>query len=126
MIDILSPLQDGYIGVIFDITAKAGTYGESDRNITLSYGAPTKTYAEINANRKSADLLKTIDAANTSQWDYEGYLGFKYFGYTANFTASQSIRLEKGQWIINNTMYKKIKGTVMLYDLDDRASTDYE
>ncbi len=129
--DINKPLQDGYIGVIFDITAKAGTYGadpegKNAKNITLSYGAATKTYAEINNNRKEADLLKTIDTANTSQWDYEGYLGFKNFGYQANFTAAQSIRLEKGQWAINNTLYKKIKGTVMLYDLDDRAATDYE
>ncbi|MBR6688479.1 MAG: hypothetical protein IKL68_00480 [Clostridia bacterium] len=124
--DINKPLKDGYIGVIFDITAKAGTYGKNSTPISLSYGAPTKTVAEINANRKTADLLKTADAANTSQWDYEGYLGFKDFGYTAKFTAATAIRLEKGQWILSNDMYKKIKGTVMLYDIDDRAATDFE
>ncbi|MBR6613822.1 MAG: hypothetical protein IKK84_03550 [Clostridia bacterium] len=124
--DINKPLKNGYIGVIFDITAKAGTYGKNSTPISLSYGAATKTYSEINANRKGADLLKTIDVANTSQWDYEGYLGFKNFGYTATFTAATSIRLEDGQWSLSNDLYKKIKGTVILYDADDRAATDYE
>ena len=111
---------------VFSITAKAGTYGKNSTPISLSYGAATKTYSEINANRKGADLLKTIDVANTSQWDYEGYLGFKNFGYTATFTAATSIRLEDGQWSLSNDLYKKIKGTVILYDADDRAATDYE
>ena len=124
--DINKPLKNGYIGVIFDITAKAGTYGKNSTPISLSYGAATKTYSEISANRKTEDLLKTIDAANTSQWDYEGYLGFKNFGYTATFTAATSIRLEDGQWSLSNALYKKIKGTVILYDADDRAATDYE
>jgi hypothetical protein len=124
--DINKPLKNGYIGVIFDITAKAGTYGKSSTPISLSYGAATKTYSEISANRKTEDLLKTIDAANTSQWDYEGYLGFKNFGYTATFTAATSIRLEDGQWSLSNDLYKKVKGTVILYDADDRAATDYE
>ncbi len=124
--DINKPLKNGYIGVIFDITAKAGTYGKNSTPISLSYGAATKTAAEISANRKGEDLLKTIDAANTSQWDYEGYLGFKNFGYTATFTAATSMRLEDGQWSLSNALYKKIKGTVILYDADDRAATDYE
>ena len=45
-----------------------------------------------------------------------------------------SIKLEKGIWSIKgkgneytaNELYNQIKGTVMLYDLDAKAATDYE
>ncbi len=104
--DINKPLKNGYIGVVFDIKAVAGK-DNNGTNITLAYG-------------------ENSNGTNTSQWDYEGYLGFTKPGYEAKFSSSSSIRLEDGNWNLNNTIYNKIKGTVILYDVDEKAATDYE
>lgn len=107
--DINKPLTDGYIGVIFDITANAGTITENEVTspVVLRYGQ------------------NTSDKANTSQWDYEGFLGFTNYGNTVK-TGEVSMKLEKGTWQITNDIYNKIKGTVILYDMDQRAATDFE
>ena len=40
---------------------------------------------------------------------------------------SLGLQLESGTWkIANNDMYNKIKGTVVLYDTDNRAANDFE
>lgn len=97
--DINNPLTDGYIGVVFDIVAH-----ESD-DVYLQYGKNSYKGEE-----------------NTSQWDYEGYLGLSEPGKSYSTT----LKLEKGTWNIDNAMYNKIKGTVILYDTDNRASSDFD
>lgn len=96
--DINKPLTNGYIGVVFDIKAHELS------GVNLVYG-------------KNSYKNQT----NTSQWDYEGYLGLSNPGEEY----STSLKLEKGTWKINNDTYKKIKGTVILYDTDTRASNDF-
>lgn len=97
--DINKPLKNGYIGVIFDITAQAGK--------GLKYSTDTK------------------DEPNTSQWDYEGFLGFTNYGNKVK-DGEVSLKLEKGTWEINDATYNAIKGTVILYDIDQRAASDYD
>lgn len=103
--DINKPLKNGYIGVIFDIVVESGA--DATKEVQLSYS-------------KNTDKKK----ANTSQWDYEGFLGYTNYGHA--ITEPLSIRLEKGVWKIDNSTYNDIKGTIILYDLDERAATDYE
>lgn len=97
--DINKPLTDGYIGVVFNIQAIESS------GVSLVYG-------------KNAYNGKK----NTSQWDYEGYLGISKPGEEYSTT----LRLEKGTWKIDNAMYNKIKGTVILYDVDSKASNDFD
>lgn len=96
--DINKPLTNGYIGVVFDIKA------HESNGVDLVYG-------------KNSYKGQT----NTSQWDYEGYLGLSNPGNSY----STSMKLEKGTWEIDNDTYNKIKGTVILYDTDTRASNDF-
>lgn len=112
--DISHPLTDGYIGVRFYIVCT-----DMDKD--------DKTVQEIsyNTNNKNAD-----PNINTSQWDYEGYLGFSNPGSAAGDIALQ---LEKGTWTVNDNnseeskaKYKDIKGTVVLFDLDNRAANDFD
>ncbi len=102
-------LTGGYIGVKFDI--KVWEYKDSSMT-TIS---KKLSYSQNDKNASSN--------TNTSQWDYEGYLGFSNPGNSAN---NIRLPLEKGVWVLNNTMYNKIKGTVMLYDTDATASSDYD
>lgn len=96
--NINSPLTDGYIGVVFDIRAHESS------GVDLVYG-------------KNSYKNQT----NTSQWDYEGYLGMSKPGSAYSTT----LKLEKGTWKIDNVTYNKIKGTVILYDTDSKASNDF-
>lgn len=95
-------LSNGYIGVIFDIVA------QETNGTTLSYSK--------NSQKNSSGFEK-----NSSQWDFEGYLGITDIGEDY----STKLRLENGLWEIDDATYQNIKGTVMLYDLDDRASDDF-
>ncbi len=104
--NINSPLTDGYIGVKF--TIKCIDKDSSGTETTTSY----------NVNDSSAS-----PNTNTTQWDYEGYLGFTNPGSEAN---GLSLQLEKGTWNISNQIYQEIKGTVILYDIDNRAADDFE
>lgn len=98
-------LTDGYIGVKFDITCV-----DTNLNETISY----------NTNNKSAS-----SQINTTQWDYEGYLGFSNPGQPISEQTSLRLQLEKGIWIINTQdVYDYIKGTVVLFDTDARAADD--
>ena len=108
--DINSPLKDGYIGVVFDIVVYSGkvNIGSNSQDVILSYSKDTKE-----------------NQPNTSQWDYEGFLGFTDYGNRVK-DGTLTMKLEKGTWKITDEIYNKIKGTVMLYDLDQRAATDYE
>ena len=110
--DVNNPLKDGYIGVIFEIVAYSGTLKTDfgPQELKLSYSAETD----------GDDIMD-----NTSQWDYEGFLGYTSYGKRVA-DGQLSMKLEKGKWNINNNVYNKIKGTVILYDTDQRAATDYE
>ena len=102
---INNALTDGYIAVKFDITCY-----DSNLNESISY----------NALNKSAGA-----AINTTQWDYEGYLGFSNPGQPISEQTSLRLQLEKGIWIINTQdVYDYIKGTVVLFDTDARAADD--
>lgn len=106
--NISKPLTDGYIGVKFDIKCV-------DSNGTvISYNTENKN-------------LKTEDQINTTQWDYEGYLGLEAAGKPAG---NLSIQLEKGTLTVNendtNPKYSDIKGTVVLFDIDNRAANDFD
>ena len=100
-------LTDGYIGVKFDITCSDTVLDE-----TISYNSPNK-----NAGSQ----------VNTTQWDYEGYLGFANPGQPITETTSLRLQLEKGIWVISDQdKYDFVKGTVVLFDADDRASDDIQ
>lgn len=109
--DINKPLKDGYIGVVFDIIIYAGkaNVGNKTEDILLSYSKNTIS-----------------NKPNTSQWDYEGFLGYTDYGEEVPPDNPIKMKLEKGTWSIDNLTYNDIKGSVMLYDLDQRAATDYE
>ncbi|MEG1141683.1 MAG: hypothetical protein RSE41_04415 [Clostridia bacterium] len=104
--NINNNLKDGYIGVIFDI-----------QSIDKENSSVRKLYYNKN------DTSLGQDKINTTQWDYEGFLGFNDPGNTAN---NIRLQLEKGMWNIDNDMYNKIKSTVILYDIDNRAASDFE
>ena len=100
-------LSDGYIGVKFDIKCTDTVLDE-----TISYSSQNKN--------ASAPI-------NTTQWDYEGYLGFSNPGQPVSESSSLRLQLEKGIWVINSQeTYDFVKGTVVLYDTDDRASDDIQ
>lgn len=110
--NVSKPLTDGYIGVIFDIQCidNKGTLNEKK----LSY----------NKNNNNAN-----PNINTTQWDYEGFLGFSNPG---SKSGDISIQLEKGTWTVNDdnsspkAKYTDIKGTVVLFDIDNRAANDFD
>lgn len=110
--NINNPLNDGYIGVKFKIDAK-----EKDDN---------GNYRIISYNNKD---IGTGNGSNSTQWDYEGYLGYNYNvkqGADVNSGDVKAMQLEKGIWNINDQgTYEKVKGTVILYDIDSRAANDF-
>ena len=100
-------LKDGYIGVKFDIECV-----DLNLNETISY----------NKNN-----LETGSQINTTQWDYEGYLGFSNPGQEVTDQTSLRLQLEKGIWAISTQdVYDFVKGTVVLYDIDERAADDIQ
>lgn len=105
--NISKPLTDGYVGVKFEITSiDKNASGETIR--AISY----------NQNNKNVE-----NNTNTTQWDYEGFLGFTNYG---NEVDTITLQLEKGEWKINNATYQKIKGSVVLFDTDNRAANDFD
>lgn len=101
--DLENPLKDGYIGVKFNITC---VEKNESREIVLSY----------NTNDKNKPGVP-----NTSQWDYERYMKVK-----PEAPYELGYKLEKGVWNINNDVFNRIKGTVMLYDTDEKAASDFD
>lgn len=103
---INNPLTNGYVGVKFKIDCV-------DQNgVTVSY----------NENDKGADQLK-----NTTQWDYEGYLGYSGVGRDLTSKDDIKLQLEKGVYQIDTqAKYEQFKSTVVLFDLDNRAANDFE
>ena len=98
--NVSKPLTNGYIGVKFEIECvdNKGVFSEEKRI----------GYNHNNNNAKDdSDNIKP----NTTQWDYEGYLGFNDPGKQVDKLALQ---LEKGTLKINNDLYQKIKGTMIL------------
>jgi hypothetical protein len=105
---INNPLKDGYIGVRFDMVCI--TRDSSGKEIRISYNQEDK---------KSG-------AVNTTQWDYEGYLGISS-GQEINSSNTVTIKLEKANWTINNQgRYKRVISTVAFFDLDNRAANDFD
>ena len=107
--NINNPLTNGYIGVKFDIKCKT-TLKSSGKTVTISY----------NQNDRNKD--KSI-IPNTTQWDYEGYLGIQS---GKELEGTLRIQLENGIWNINKDRYNDIRGTVILYDTDNRAAEDFD
>ena len=105
--NISKPLTDGYIGVKFEIKS---VDKDSNRNVIR----------EISYNQ---DNKNTDKKTNTTQWDYEGFLGFTNYG---NEVDKITLQLEKGNWEINNSTYQDIKGSVALFDTDNRAANDFD
>lgn len=111
---VTKPLTDGYIGVKFDIKC---IYIYDTQTTEVSYNTPNKNAV----NDKKEPL------PNTTQWDYEGYLGFKNAG--KNVTGNDGLYLQflKGKLMISSQpVYEQIRGTVVFFDLDNRASNDFE
>lgn len=105
--NISNPLTDGYIGVKFEIKS-------------IDKDASGKIIREISYNQDNQNAEKKT---NTTQWDYEGFLGFTNYG---NAVDKITLQLEKGNWEINNSTYQKIKGSVVLFDTDNRAANDFD
>ena len=104
---ISNPLTNGYIGVKFDIKC---VDKDQDGNLIRELG--------YNQNNQNAE-----NKINTTQWDYEGYLEFTNYGHRVD---NITLQLEKGNWKIDDDVYQKIKGTVVLYDTDNRAANDFD
>lgn len=121
--DVNKPLTDGYLGVKFDISC------------FYVYNGITK---KVSYNT----LDKNASGTNTTQWDYEGYLGFKNAGKDVTGNDGLYLQFPKGKLMISSQeiyekskgktqvsaqdMYEKIRGTVVFFDLDNRASNDFE
>ncbi|MEG1058572.1 MAG: hypothetical protein RSE57_00070 [Clostridia bacterium] len=106
---INNPLKNGYIGVKFDLVAVSG----KDGKVKISY----------NQNNRDKDKK---EITNTTEWDYEGYLGIKS-GEAVSPSNMAIIPLENAEWkITDQAKYNEIKGTVALFDLDNRAANDFE
>lgn len=104
---INKPLTNGYIAIKFDIEAEDASINEK-----ISYSL----------NNRSLNGAK-----NTSQWDYEGYLGFSNPTQEVTQDSSLRLQLEDGIWVIDNQdTYSFVKGTVILYDADARAADDIQ
>ena len=104
-------LTDGYLGVIFNIGV-VEEYSTEDP-VVISYNTSDKMRAEA-------------ARYNSTEWDYEGYLGFPQTSYGNKLTGTLKLQLAKGIMNITDDIYQKIKGTVMLYDIDNRAASDFE
>ena len=105
--NISKPLTEGYIGVKFEIKS-------------IDKDTSGNIIREISYNRNNQNAEKQT---NTTQWDYEGFLGFTNYG---NEVDKIILQLEKGNWEINNSTYQKIKGSVVLFDTDNRAANDFD
>lgn len=105
---VTKPLTDGYIGVKFDIKC---VYKYDTQTTEVSYNTPNK-------NAKGT---------NTTQWDYEGYLGFKNAGKKVAESDGLYLQFPKGKLLVpSQSVYEQIRGTVVFFDLDNRASNDFE
>ena len=103
-----NPLKDGYIGVKFDIVSVVKD-NTTAKEIKVAYGQKDEG-----------------KGANTTQWDYESYLGINS-GEDITASNPATIKLEKKNWTINNqAFYEKIRGTVVFFDLDNRAANDFD
>ena len=103
-------LKNGYIGVVFNM-------------ICIDYDSTGKVVRRTSYNQP--DTNKT-NSNNTTEWDYEGYLGFRIPGTSVSSLNPVSLQLEQGKWDISNDIYQRIKGTVVLYDTDARAADDFD
>lgn len=110
------PLTNGYVGVKFKIECVT-----MEKNSSETATDGSCVIISYEANNKNAQ--GGVD--NTSQWDYESYLGFNNPGKTTINTLR--LPLENGDMTIQeNDLYNKVKSTVVLFDLDNRAANDFE
>ena len=102
-------LDKGYLGVVFNIGVVEKPINGEGKTVVITYNTEDK---------------KAANKENTSQWDYEGFLGFSNQGSALN--GYLSLQLANGTWNIDNARYQQVKGTVVLFDLDNRAASDFE
>ena len=108
--DVNNPLTDGYLGVKFNIEC-------------VYYNDSGKEIERVSCNTPN----KNASGTNTTQWDYEGYLGFKNAGKDVTGNDGLYLQFPKGKLMISSqTDYEQIRGTVVFFDLDNRASNDFE
>ncbi len=111
-------LTNGYIAIKFEIEVRE--YASS----SMRDGTEKRI---LKYNQKDNNANAGCD--NTTQWDYEGYLGYNYETKRGtDITLNDNIRipLEGGVWKLNQEDYDLVKGTVILYDTDAKASSDYD
>lgn len=102
-------LKDGYIAVKFDITT---TY-ESGKE--LQYNRPMDKRSTVDTPLKK--LLVT-------QWSFEGFLGSRYGKDSLKNTIIQLENKNKVSLTDANS-YSQVIGTVVLFDSDERAASDF-
>lgn len=118
--DINKPLTDGYVGVRFDIKCidketPSASEADATKTTIVSYGQNDKTAAGAGM------------AVNTTQWDYEGFIGFASSNIGKALSGGFRLQLEKDFWRIESQeMYEKVKSTVVFFDTDNRAANDFE
>ena len=108
-----NPLTNGYVGVRFEVRCVDTTTDTSKVGNTISY----------NQNDKNAS------GQNTTQWDYEGFMGFNTPGTELKTSNNNNLRLqvENGIWNIDTqAQYDIAKSTVVFFDLDNRAADDFQ
>lgn len=108
-----NPLTNGYVGVRFEVRCVDTTTDTSKVGNTISY----------NQNDKNAS------GQNTTQWDYEGFMGFNTPGTELKTGNNNNLRLqvENGIWNIDTqAQYDIAKSTVVFFDLDNRAADDFQ
>ena len=101
-------LKNGYIAVKFDITT---TYEDEE----LKYSRPMDKKVESN----------TIKQWLVTQWSFEGFLGARYG--KESLKADTGIQLENKKKLkaTDATTYGEVIGTVVLFDSDERAASDF-
>ena len=110
-------LKNGYCGVVFYIGVV-----ETRKNL----GAGKNNADDIVMSYNTSDK-KATNQMNTTQWDYEGFLGFPKQNIGVTLNSELSIRLANKTFKFKDQdTYNIVKGTVILYDLDNRAASDFD
>lgn len=105
--NVNNPFTNGYIGVRFNMKCI------DSNGITIGYNEPDSSKPEA-------------EQINTTEWDYEGFLAADTVGKSMDGKEVR-IQLDNGIFHINSqSLYEKVKGTVVLFDLDNRAADDFQ
>lgn len=125
--DINNPLTNGYIAVKFNIECITKDKPSVPINeTTIANGS----VVIVGYGNEDLTETKNPQKTNTTQWDYEAYLGFGRAGNAVIDNDKLKIPTDNSALKIQgkeaDEMYKFIKGTVALFDLDNRAANDFE